>query len=710
MTILLSVIFGILLSAVFLLLVRTNVLKRISIDQVTSLLKRLVRRYPGYWFTILFIAGVVFLYGILEPSDNLRDEFVGSVDELPDSSRIDVFKQISHEISPKLTRGFGLYSLSAEPAGLSVLKERNHPRWRIGGSENLAIVASKRNLILLDDGPQMKQVSLERWGVESLNTRSLRQDGLNVVADGIDSSGRNVLIAFDGIGTSVYKKPEFPEKYPCEWGCEEDLIDVQKEKWYFWTWLENRMYFMDLVPLYSEEKPKLDSASLPPGIEGYFSTYFSRIVFTEDSRKSSRIFVLTSDNKLKLLKKPKPNTDYEIIPTAHRENVFLVNRTEETTEIFQSTLGRFGDQGEWKKTVIVGLVDEIGFVHVVQNGDRVIIGGDEKIWLWYAGKKDSLVFDKSKLPAFSEHSELCLTNDGVYVLDSEFDEASRFGDFRYNGISLVSKNGMNEIEMDLTGYSRVALPTFSDRLYLLATIGENSGHVIGRLTAGGGQTLEATVLDLHWDALEFVVRIEPNPSAILAVIVFLISVYILGLAISRDLFQQVRIDEKGFLDQLKTLKYKIHSVETQMKRLRIRSDGMLFLGITIGIFGLLAFLLYVEIVGLGAPDQDESTANWINLARPVALLLFVETLAVFFLKQYQAMYREYKSFYSLYLKLHDFFHCMEVANDKTLSDKEKVTIANRIYDLKYDLSTGLEPGLKEPLWSKLAEVAKLRKP
>jgi hypothetical protein len=111
------------------------------------------------------------------------------------------------------------------------------------------------------------------------------------------------------------------------------------------------------------------------------------------------------------------------------------------------------------------------------------------------------------------------------------------------------------------------------------------------------------------------------------------------------------------LEGFSTLYEKLISTKNAMTGLKLRSEIMLWLGITIGVAGMFAF-----VYSLKTFFQETRTSNTefiVRMLRTFAIFSFMEVFSFYFLKQYRIVFNEYKRFYSLYLRLMNYYQYIE---------------------------------------------------
>jgi hypothetical protein len=104
------------------------------------------------------------------------------------------------------------------------------------------------------------------------------------------------------------------------------------------------------------------------------------------------------------------------------------------------------------------------------------------------------------------------------------------------------------------------------------------------------------------------------------------------------------------------------SARREMKSMLTRASWLLFSGLGMSVLGLVLF--YTSLEELIRLNRDPSLGDSAIYARSLGMLLFIEGLAVFFLRQYRAMMTEYKHFYGIYLTREGIVGARELLRDK----------------------------------------------
>ena len=169
--------------------------------------------------------------------------------------------------------------------------------------------------------------------------------------------------------------------------------------------------------------------------------------------------------------------------------------------------------------------------------------------------------------------------------------------------------------------------------------------------------------NINWPVDAFDVYEEIDPFYIILLVAFVITLYF-SLYFSLRSFFANRIrpidydSEDSVFKRVPTLTGKIKMVENIVKILMLRSDTMLGLGVIFGVGGVLASIIVFQITEPGVTSWSDPHTI-LGIIRPVILLAFIETFTFFFLKQYRIIFNEYKLFYSVYLRLLNYYHIIE---------------------------------------------------
>jgi hypothetical protein len=168
-----------------------------------------------------------------------------------------------------------------------------------------------------------------------------------------------------------------------------------------------------------------------------------------------------------------------------------------------------------------------------------------------------------------------------------------------------------------------------------------------------------TILDgIHFDENVFTYNAKIDYYYVIVLVITLITAFLIGL-----IFVKAPPKEKLLAVESVTLvptyTEKFKGVKKAAEALKFRSDMMLVLGILFGTSGVVtaSILFSSSSVTIGDLLNPKSI---ISLLKPVLLLVFIETFTFFFLKQYRIIFNEYKLFYSIYLKLYNFFHVLQL--------------------------------------------------
>jgi len=111
-------------------------------------------------------------------------------------------------------------------------------------------------------------------------------------------------------------------------------------------------------------------------------------------------------------------------------------------------------------------------------------------------------------------------------------------------------------------------------------------------------------------------------------------------------------------DPLSLFMYDLRTSQRKANELYTRSSLMLVFGLAVAIGGIFAFILSIDPLDINTlavgNDPDNVLKTWqiylLNSIRPTFMLIFIESIAWFLLRQYRVSLADYKEFYHLYLQ------------------------------------------------------------
>jgi hypothetical protein len=125
------------------------------------------------------------------------------------------------------------------------------------------------------------------------------------------------------------------------------------------------------------------------------------------------------------------------------------------------------------------------------------------------------------------------------------------------------------------------------------------------------------------------------------------------------------------IDKLPTLREKLEYTKNTMGSLKLRSEVMLWLGIVIGVAGMFAFVYSLKTFFQDSRSLQFSAEFTVRMLRTFAIFSFMEIFSFYFLKQYRIIFNEYKRFFSLYLRLMNYYQYLELV--ETYPDNPKIS-------------------------------------
>lgn len=129
----------------------------------------------------------------------------------------------------------------------------------------------------------------------------------------------------------------------------------------------------------------------------------------------------------------------------------------------------------------------------------------------------------------------------------------------------------------------------------------------------------------------------------------------------------------------KLIEYDINRLRLYTSQLYNRSTLMLLSGISVAVVGVLIFLVLIP----DPKDFDRTADNYwkiylVHAVRPALLLVFIEFIAIFLLRQYRALINDFKYFHSIGLSRFDNALITDIITNEKLEEKQKTRLINDI--------------------------------
>lgn len=143
---------------------------------------------------------------------------------------------------------------------------------------------------------------------------------------------------------------------------------------------------------------------------------------------------------------------------------------------------------------------------------------------------------------------------------------------------------------------------------------------------------------------------------------------------------ELNLDTYKFDNILESILYQnTIKAEKKAQELYNRSTLMLILGLLIAIVGVLIFYFTLPEFKVG------SSKDYVVLTiRPTLILLFIQSISFYLLRQYRSLINDYKYFHNEYLKKSQIFTTHQLMQTENISDLEMKLIESLIYQAKND--------------------------
>jgi hypothetical protein len=296
--------------------------------------------------------------------------------------------------------------------------------------------------------------------------------------------------------------------------------------------------------------------------------------------------------------------------------------------------------------------------------------------------------------AFFIGDTLCFENNGVFA--AEFGKPLKriFSDFPYSIVtrndrfSFYSQDDGDSTRLYVFGNSlkpvsiesRSALTnpnvTASKSMYFVEATEDEWGSVINAYDKDGTYPFYLDKNRIRWGSLiKFNAEINWDVIASGILLVF-------GIAFIVVYFKKAKNDERKEPDAIgiqssadkSMIDESLAATISHMIRVRSEARFLLISGLLIFLVGLVVFTTFNTFVKL--PDVDDPDLRlWLTIARPALILLTIEGLSLFFLKQYVSLQNEYKFYYLLSTKKTNLLQVQKILDDR------KVDINNKVYEM-----------------------------
>ena len=99
--------------------------------------------------------------------------------------------------------------------------------------------------------------------------------------------------------------------------------------------------------------------------------------------------------------------------------------------------------------------------------------------------------------------------------------------------------------------------------------------------------------------------------------------------------------------------------------------------------------------------KSNQSSSDVSGLRATGILLLVESIAFFFLKQYRFLLSDYKHFFIIYAKRSDYAAAIKLLSKKNISEGDKKILIEKLLTEKTDQSSTNSPELDGPTLQKI---------
>jgi hypothetical protein len=178
-----------------------------------------------------------------------------------------------------------------------------------------------------------------------------------------------------------------------------------------------------------------------------------------------------------------------------------------------------------------------------------------------------------------------------------------------------------------------------------------------------------------------------------------IIIYFFGLFYTLDFkngYTHQPLETAPAFKELNSLREKLQYTRATMGSLKLRSEIMLWMGLAIGVAGMLAFVYSLKNFFADTKASEDTFQFTIKLLRTFGIFSFMEVFSFYFLRQYRIVFNDYKRFFSLYLRLVSYYQVIELADAYPEKDKREKAFAEIREAMLKDSINMHEDGLTSP--------------
>lgn len=655
-----------------------------------------IKKNPVLFYTIMFFLILITIYQITKAPNESKVGLVKIVEEIieneEDEKKIECLKKLANGEDTLLKRLWGIYSFHLIPKNIKYDSKQDRLK-------NLSVFLScpkfniifkEKNIFFLNQKQAWERLNLPT--IRMVNQILLR-DEEKLLFEGMDENYKNVLISLEYGG-------EYNIKY------KPTAISDLKYSIIGYNYFLGKVFTLDYdknVAIYfasdapNDEILEQEPFIIPRDKSSEYTVIDGDLYKLRKDTEEPQLYLLEFDTSFfwKNLNLSLKNTNTDIQPnmleiSSSRNDFIIYNRTlspENNNKFyfyFIENIANHYDSDSKKPTIVykdtLGITN-ISSVIIYNSSDTIAFGmqgstlSQKSSWRFLSENVSDCIIklsqNSSQCRAFSGNAEKTKEY-GEYIGLNVSADSYNFiyeKDDRYYVHSISKDSLAFKSEYFYDGYSYINLPAYSDKIQLLGTIGNNIAHVV---IMPNNNRIEL-IGDINWPERPFDVELSYDSILIAILITFIMVIYFFGVTIVRDIAHPKEEFTSKVFNKIPTLKDKMNGILSTLETLKIRSDTMLFLGIIIGVFGVAIFIIVLGNISEKFDIKTDVNFRYIlEASKPFILLLFIETISIFFLKQYRVIFNEYKIFYSVYLRLYNYFHAIELTELQNNTDNNSI--------------------------------------
>ena len=220
------------------------------------------------------------------------------------------------------------------------------------------------------------------------------------------------------------------------------------------------------------------------------------------------------------------------------------------------------------------------------------------------------------------------------------------------------------------GHNEIFTPKFSETPQFYISLYSGLTYIFCKKSNIGENDFDF-ISDINWDYNSLNISTEVDYFYILFLITILLTFYGVGFIYIRIKYPKHILKYEYGNKKTHALKNKMLELENISDNLYIRSNVMLFVGLVLGIGGMIVSIFMFDSTYENIKSLSDA-ATIVKIVRNTMFLFFVEMFAFFFFKQYRINYNEFKMFKGVHMRLMNYIQILELSSDEYTTNKKLI--------------------------------------